>query len=530
MYVLQIHTVDDFPNPFAATSSAAPGRKPSATNNNNNNNFADVTELKGVVHLFRNLSPATASLTSPSSRSTTLFVAAVPNYLSPEDFLLFCGSHLDHFSQLCFLRNDAMEDRYSVLITLVNQLTSDGFYCSFNGKRFRPSEVPGFLHLYVELLRSATYILLSRWCAISSKKRPVRLPTDSLNCQLVLFVLVSMYKLRDWTKIRVEYRVHCVTIHFNVLAFQSGRICLARAVFQVPHQIFLYAVRRNSLPCYDKKFHQVCRLCQQHDEKPRCAECGTLKNLWVCVICGFVGCGRYQEKHAVRHWEDTQHCFSLELKTQQVWDYVGDIYVHRLNQSKADGKSAMMNSRCMSIHEECGTCGCSEDSGISEALFDSKVEAIADEYNRLLATQMETQRQNFESQLIEVKCKKESSIAEAVEKALSSRMQDIQSKLEQYVDEKKTVADTNQCLMKRQEILRKAVKEIEDRENSSLMSRNETIRDLEEQIRDLKVYIEAQRTVATMNGIKGGTLLPVQSNLPSPANSKRRTKTIRRRS
>ncbi|KAE9464367.1 hypothetical protein C3L33_03709, partial [Rhododendron williamsianum] len=412
MYVLQIHTVDDFPNPFAATSSAAPGRKPSATNNNNN--FADVTELKGVVHLFRNLSPATASLTSPSSRSTTLFVAAVPNYLSPEDFLLFCGSHLDHFSQLCFLRNDAMEDRYSVLITLVNQLTSDGFYCSFNGKRFRPSE--------------------------------------------------------------------------------------------------------------------VCRLCQQHDEKPRCAECGTLKNLWVCVICGFVGCGRYQEKHAVRHWEDTQHCFSLELKTQQVWDYVGDIYVHRLNQSKADGKSAMMNSHCMSIHEECGTCGCSEDSGISEALFDSKVEAIADEYNRLLATQMETQRQNFESQLIEVKCKKESSIAEAVEKALSSRMQDIQSKLEQYVDEKKTVADTNQCLMKRQEILRKAVKEIEDRENSSLRSRDETIRDLEEQIRDLKVYIEAQRTVATMNGIKGGTLLPVQSNLPSPANSKRRTKTIRRRS
>lgn len=53
------------------------------------------------------------------------------------------------FSMCC--RNDGMEDRYSVLITLVNQLTSDGFYCSFNGKRFRPSEVPGFLHLHVQL-------------------------------------------------------------------------------------------------------------------------------------------------------------------------------------------------------------------------------------------------------------------------------------------------------------------------------------------------------------------------------------------
>lgn len=34
-----------------------------------------------------------------------------------------------------------MEDRYSVLIRLVNQLTADGFYCNFNGKRFKPSEV-----------------------------------------------------------------------------------------------------------------------------------------------------------------------------------------------------------------------------------------------------------------------------------------------------------------------------------------------------------------------------------------------------
>jgi len=139
--------------------------------------------------------------------------------------------------------------------------------------------------------------------------------------------------------------------------------------------------------------------------------------------------------------------------------------------------------------------------------------------------------QNFESQLQEAKSKKESSVSEAVEKALASRMQDIQSKLDQCVVQKKTVADTNQSLMKRQEIMRKAVKEIEERENSSLRSRDETIRDLEEQIRDLKVYVEARRTVANMtdsDGIKGGTLLPVQSNLSSPANSKRRTKTNRR--
>jgi BRCA1-associated protein len=85
---------------------------------------------------------------------------------------------------------------------------------------------------------------------------------------------------------------------------------------------------------------------------------------------------RYKEGHAIRHWKDTQHCYSLDMRTQQIWDYVGDSYVHRLNQSKIGGKLAEMNSNCMSVEGGCDTCGYSEDSGISGALFSSKVEAV----------------------------------------------------------------------------------------------------------------------------------------------------------
>lgn len=52
------------------------------------------------------------------------------------------------------------------------------------------------------------------------------------------------------------------------------------------------------------------------------------------------------------------------------------------------------------------------------------------------------------------------------------------------------------------------------------------------QIRDLKIYIEAQRTLSGMtdsDDIKGGTLLPVQSNQSSPGTPKRRTKSGRKR-
>lgn len=95
--------------------------------------------------------------------------------------------------------------------------------------------------------------------------------------------------------------------------------------------------------------------------------------LFVVVDIFWMKC-RYKEGHAIRHWKDTQHCYSLDLEAQRVWDYVGDIYVHRLNHSKGDCKLVTnMSSRCISTD---GDCGYTEDSGISGALYNSKVEAV----------------------------------------------------------------------------------------------------------------------------------------------------------
>lgn len=95
------------------------------------------------------------------------------------------------------------------------------------------------------------------------------------------------------------------------------------------------------------------------------------------------------------------------------------------------------------------------------------------------------------------------------------------------------------------------------RELSSLKQKDETILELEEQvlwlwlnnvlapaflqyaynkicsqIRDLTVYLEAQKTLGNLTdeaGIKGGTLLPVPLEQPSPANRRKATKANRRR-
>jgi len=83
----------------------------------------------------------------------------------------------------------------------------------------------------------------------------------------------------------------------------------------------------------------VCRYTQTPELVPdqACFDCGRTSDLWMCLICGNIGCGRYAEAHANRHYEATSHIFTLQVGGKMVWDYVGDNYVHRLVQG-GDGK------------------------------------------------------------------------------------------------------------------------------------------------------------------------------------------------
>ena len=51
-------------------------------------------------------------------------------------------------------------------------------------------------------------------------------------------------------------------------------------------------------------------------------------NIWVCLVCGHIGCGRYSFKHAENHYQDSLHVFSMELATGRIWHYEEDTFVH----------------------------------------------------------------------------------------------------------------------------------------------------------------------------------------------------------
>lgn len=82
----------------------------------------------------------------------------------------------------------------------------------------------------------------------------------------------------------------------------------------------------------------------------QCTVCGTTDDLWVCLICATVGCGRYKKGCAKRHFVESGHLYSLEVETSRVWDYVNDGYIHRLIQNRTDGKLVELPSSTSMAH------------------------------------------------------------------------------------------------------------------------------------------------------------------------------------
>lgn len=114
-----------------------------------------------------------------------------------------------------------------------------------------------------------------------------------------------------------------------------------------------------------------------------CSVCDCTDGLWVCLICGKVGCGRYRGGHAKDHWKETAHSFALELETQHVWDYAGDMWVHRLIRDKGDGKVVELPGR--------GTQGQEED-----VVPRAKLDNMSLEYAQLITSQLESQRAYYD--------------------------------------------------------------------------------------------------------------------------------------
>jgi BRCA1-associated protein len=271
-----------------------------------------------------------------------------------------------------------------------------------------------------------------------------------------------------------------------------------------------------------------------------CSVCGAMENLWICVICGNIGCGRYDEAHAFAHYQNTKHTYAMDVATQHVWDYAGDGYVHRLIQNKADGKLVDLPASTHQTFGATGMTGYANDSVPRE-----KLDNMGMEYAYLLTSQLESQRAYFEEQLAKAvdKAAKSATMAEDASRqasTLAEKLKALQVQHAETVDtmsalEKESARNTQRATSA-SDLARTLTKQFKEEKtvNDSLLTRIKHLEkvaaeaegkakdleaqkaDLEEQNHDLSMFISGTQKIKEMQAnealglqdgeVEGGTI------------------------
>lgn len=449
------------------------GQTSSAINFFSGNPAVETTE--GILHLYKE--DRMTCVTGDVRRSEMVCMLNIPASLTSRDLIQYVapiGPDLEHIKII----RGSTPNEYMVLLKFRSQTNADEFFNTFNNKPFNSIE-PEICHM-VYVARVETLH--------SSEGAGLQIPgvTELPVCTVCLE--------------RMDESVDGVLTILCNHSFHSA--CLAN---------------------WDDTSCPVCRYIQTPvavaDNK--CFHCDAQENLWICLICGVVGCGRYANGHAYDHFKETSHTYSMQLGSNRVWDYAGDNYVHRLVQNKTDGKLVEVDERGNLVHEE-------------------KVDSLALEYTYLLTNQLESQRNFFEEKIQFIEKHKNHQIEEMeaqIKKALEEcakrdqqltfalrekqvsekRCNQLAAKVKQLTSDLEEEKEMNSSLRKNQLEWQAKVNDLEQR----LAKKDVEISEIQDQLRDVMFYLDAKNKLestdeVTQQEIQEGQIV-VQPNTSASA-------------
>ncbi|MBW0482483.1 hypothetical protein O181_022198 [Austropuccinia psidii MF-1] len=441
-------------------------------------------------------------------------VLAIPSYMTSQDFLAFISSVVESVESVRMLR-DSFPNRCIGLIKFRSHEAAKLFATNFNGKPFS--------HLQDREICHTAFIKSIRFkpSLIPPFTFPALLPPDLLT-----------------------QKAH---------ELPTCPVCLERMDVSVTGLITNTCSHTFHCHCLSHWGDSRCPICRysqsklnqsSHPDRSECAACGSQANLWICLICGHVGCGRYQGGHAYRHFEESSHLYALELGSQRVWDYVGDNYVHRLIQTKTD-QIVELPALSSAVFDSGGG------PGRNEAGYQSKIEAISEEFGHLVASQLDSQREFYAEEMeilhsrleaakretgdhraqidkLEVQMKE----LELAKKCLEQEAKQQKARLEKKKEKALQMSKKLEAELKEEQLLsegmRQQLKKLEEEkvdQNNRTQQMEEELSELKDQLRDLMFFIDAQSKIQNENGseLQGGSIV-VRNPPPPPSRSSRKAK------
>ncbi|EYB90803.1 hypothetical protein Y032_0214g2340 [Ancylostoma ceylanicum] len=432
------------------------------------NPFVEKTE--GILHFFK----YNDDRMGREVQCRMLCMIGVPSQITLREILLFIGGSIQTIERIKVIR-DSTPNEYMIILKFKSHNDAVVFYEEFNGIQFNSLEPNQCRLLFVDRIECASEDEVTALCAGSS----VSSEAGSSN---------------------------------HLTELPTCAVCLERMDDSVVSILCNHTFHAGCLEQWTDTTCPVCRYIQTPElvAEQRCSICGQSSDLWICLICGNIGCGRYAEGHAYRHFELTSHTFCLQVGGQRVWDYAGDNYVHRLIQSDTEGKVVEYQR------------------GDPEAEADEKkdkLDGIKLEYTCLLTSQLESQRMYFEARLadmeramnnmekmaqaqiddLETKLTQSSSECKSLKKQLQEvsaakqanekKCLQTTSKLNKVTSELKEEREMNEMLRSDQQLWKHKVDELEKKCATCEQQFSQRINELQEQVSDLMLHFDAQSKI-----------------------------------
>ncbi|KAI5963373.1 hypothetical protein KGF57_001318 [Candida theae] len=529
---------------------------------------------KGVIRLYREFEEDPSSNEAQNKKKTAtnpgdntmVAILAIPTYFTATDLLGYIGEvFVSSISHIRILKSDKA-NRFMVLIKFRDIVRAAEFQYQFDGKSFNSME-PETSHVIfvssvqiqyqqrLEGMQSLIPFLLSDPFTSTSDPKQTNSGTDEIanddtrielpTCPVCLEKMDSA--ITGLLTIPCQHTFHCQCL--SRWRDDSCPVCryshnLTKLASLNQDRTSQNLNRRESTSQDNTPSQAPASTSEENDV---CMDCQVRSNLWICLICGNVGCSRYApEQHSLKHFVTTGHCFAMEINTSRVWDYAGDNYVHRLVTNESDGKLVELPDK--SDTKESKSLGNAVD----------KIDAVGFEYSQLLISQLASQREYYQDlldqqamRLASTSLSKSRKGSVITSSSYSDTVRELEMKIEDLTDKvadltTSVVPSLKEKIQKKEEKIHNLSKQLctanalneafsnkiehVTKANDDLKVAIEDIKsqnnDLNDQVRDLMFFLESREKFKDESeDVKQGTVvIPQQSSASSSSSTSAKKK------
>jgi BRCA1-associated protein len=231
---------------------------------NSNKKILYSSSRGGKLHLFKEKNDERASRVDvPRERTTLLCILAFPSQFGLTGLINFFNPASYGALYVLYLANKSVDCAF---IKFDSIKSACNFYLDFNGANF--------IDMSNTIMPAICHVIFTAPLSFIAHAEPIPIPLN---------------------RIQIPSCIRCLELIDTHVTGLLGIVC--NHTFQCECATRWSHCKGSCVPC---------NYSNTPIQNVSCSECQIAQNIWICLICGYIGCSRYENKHSYEHFFKNQ--------------------------------------------------------------------------------------------------------------------------------------------------------------------------------------------------------------------------------